>query len=53
MQKNKTTQKGSAIIAFIVIPVVISAIVMLVAKVSGPRDDLAGNGTVVIEQKAN
>lgn len=50
MQKNKSSQKGSGIIAFIAIPLVISAIVMLVGGASGPRETPSGhNGTVAAE----
>ena len=50
MQKNKSNQKGSGIIAFIAIPLVISAIVMLVGGASGSKDTAAiHNGTVAAE----
>lgn len=50
MQKNKSSQKGSGIIAFIAIPLVISAIVMIVGGASGPRETPTGqNGTVAAE----
>jgi hypothetical protein len=54
MQKDKSSQKGSGIIAFIAIPLVISAIVMIVGGASGQRESPMGqNGTVVAENATN
>jgi hypothetical protein len=51
MKKSAQSQKGSGIIAFIAIPLVISAIVMIVGGVSGPRETPSGqNGTVAAER---
>jgi hypothetical protein len=50
MRKDCQGQKGSGIIAFIVIPLVISAVVMIVGGVSGTKEGAAThNGTVVAE----
>lgn len=48
MRKDCQGQKGSGIIAFIVIPVVISAVVMLVGAVSGPRETPVNATTAVM-----
>lgn len=48
MRKGKQSQKGSGIIAFIVIPLVISAVVMVIGAVSGPRETPVNATTAVV-----